>query len=262
MKNDIKIMGILNITPDSFYDGKDNLTINSHRACLENIKDADIIDVGCESSRPGAKEVSYEEEIHRLNSFIPLIQEYPDKIFSIDTYKFEVMKHALSNGFSMVNDIKAGRSSNEIFNFVAEQDCKIVLMHMQGSPETMQINPKYDSIIDTIISFFEERVNEAIKYGIKEKNIILDPGIGFGKTIENNDDIIRNIKHIKKMGFDILMGISRKSFLQYKNDKPSDRLPATLGVTAIMAKMGVDIIRVHDVKDTISMLNSVLRIVE
>ena len=261
MKNKIKIMGILNITPDSFYDGRDEISMQDNKKRLNNIKDADIIDVGCESSRPGAEGISYQKEIQRLNTFIPLIKNYPDKIFSIDTYKFEVVKYALDNGFDMLNDIKAGQESDDIFDLVAEKKSKIILMHMKGNPQTMQKNPIYNSVVDTIISFFENRIKIAIKQGIKEENIILDPGIGFGKTIDDNNQIIKNIAKIKKIGFPLLMGVSRKSFLQYNNDKPSDRLPATLGVTAIMADMGVDIIRVHDVRETISMLNSVLRII-
>jgi len=260
MKNNVKIMGVLNITPDSFYDGRENLTLENNRRAMQKVISADIIDVGCESSRPGSKNISSTEEIQRLNSFIPLIKEHPDKIFSIDTYKEDVINHALSNGFHMVNDIKAGQASKEIFNIVADKKSKIVLMHMQGTPETMQNNPKYDSVIETIVSFFKNRIDIAIKQGIKEDNIIIDPGIGFGKTISDNDKIIRNIDKIKKIGFPVLVGISRKSFLQYKNDSPSDRLPATLGVSALLASMGVDILRVHDVKETVAMLNSVNRI--
>ena len=184
-----------------------------------------------------------------------------DKIFSIDTYKHEVVRHALNNGFSMVNDIMAGLGSLEIFSLVSDYNSKIVLMHMQGTPETMQLNPKYDSIIDNIISFFEKRIEIAMKKGVDKKNIILDPGIGFGKTVFDNDEIIRNINKIRALGFEVLMGISRKSFLQYNDDKPSDRLPATLGVSALLVNNGIDIIRVHDVDETISMLNSVERII-
>jgi len=261
MPNKVKIMGILNITPDSFYDGRENISLSENRKKVEEIKSADIIDIGCESSRPGSKEVPLSIEVERLDTIIPLIKDYPDKIFSIDTSKYEVANYALNNGFTIVNDITAGLNNNKIFSLVADSNCKIVLMHMQGDPETMQLDPKYDSIMDTIISFFEERIETAIKKGIKEENIILDPGIGFGKRIADNDAIIRNIKQIKKMGFKVLIGISRKSFLQYNNDTPSDRLSATLGVTALLVNSGIDIIRVHDVDKTISMLNSVERIV-
>ena len=261
MINNVKIMGILNITPDSFYDGRKDISIDQNRKKIDKIKHADIIDVGCESSRPGAKKISSSLEIERLNSFIPLIKDYPDKIFSIDTYKHEVVSHALNNGFSMVNDIMAGLGSLEIFSLVSDYNSKIVLMHMQGTPETMQLNPNYDSIIDYIISFFEKRIEIAMKKGVDKKNIILDPRIGFGKSIFDNDEIIRNINKIRALGFKVLMGISRKSFLQYNDDKPSDRLPATLGVSALLVNNGIDIIRVHDVDETISMLNSVERII-
>ena len=261
MQNKVKVMGILNITPDSFYDGGEDISLNHNRKKIEKIKDADIIDVGCESSRPGAKQIPVSLEMDRLDTLIPVMKEYSDKIFSIDTYKHEVATHALKNGFSMINDIMAGRENPNFFSLASDYDCKIVLMHMQGTPETMQINRKYDSLIDSITSFFEKRIEIALKEGIKEENIIIDPGIGFGKTIPDNDKIIRNIKRIKAMGFKVLIGISRKSFLQYNNDTPSDRLAATLGVTALLVSSGIDIIRVHDVNETISMLNSVERIV-
>ena len=259
MKNKAKIMGIFNITPDSFYGEKKNISIETNRLEIEKIVRADIIDIGCESSRPGAEPLSASLEIDRLDTFIPLIQDYPDIFFSIDTYKSEVAKYALKHGFKMINDITAGRNSPDMFSLASEYNVEIVLMHMQGEPRTMQINPKYDSVIENIISFFEDRVNIAMKAGIKEKNIIIDPGIGFGKTKEDNFNIIRNMKEIKKMGFKVLLGVSRKSFLDY-NDKPSDRLPATLGITALLANYGVDIFRVHDVNETISMLHSVEKV--
>lgn len=261
MLNKVKIMGILNITPDSFYDGRGSISLSENKKKIEEIKNADIIDVGCESSRPGAKPISSDLEIERLDTIIPLIEDYPDKIFSIDTCKYEVASYALNNGFTIVNDITAGLNNSKIFSLVANSNSKIVLMHMQGDPETMQLNPRYDSIMDTITAFFEERIEAATKQGIKEENIILDPGVGFGKKIVDNDIIVRNIRQIKKMGFKVLVGISRKSFLQYNNDTPSDRLSATLGVTALLVNSGIDIIRVHDVDQTISMLNSVERIV-
>ena len=261
MQNKVKIMGILNITPDSFYDGVEDISLSQNRKKIEKIKNANIVDVGCESSRPGAKQIPISLEIDRLDTFIPLMKDYSDKIFSIDTCKHEVALHAIKNGFTILNDITAGKSDLNFFSSASEHNCKIVLMHMKGTPDTMQDNPKYDSLIDTIISFFEERVEVALKEGIREENIILDPGIGFGKTILDNDEIIRNINRIKSTGFQVLVGISRKSFLQHNNDTPSDRLPATLGVTALLVNSGIDIIRVHDVNETISMLNSVERIV-
>ena len=260
MINKVKIMGILNITSDSFYDGTDEISLENNESRLNKIISSDIIDVGCESSRPGSSPVPLDVEISRLSTFIPLVKKYSDKIFSIDTYKYEVAKIALENGFSVINDITAGSYDNKIYELASSSDSEIVLMHMQGTPKTMQDNPSYGNIIDDLLSFFENKVELALKSGIKEDKIIIDPGIGFGKTLNDNDLIVKNIGRLKEIGFRLLVGISRKSFLQFDNDDPKDRLPASLGVTALLADKGVDIVRVHDVSETRSMLNSVERI--
>ena len=253
-------MGILNITPDSFYDGRSSIDINSNREKLKKLLASDIIDVGCESSRPGSIPISSNEEIRRLDTFIPLLKEFPKKIYSIDTSKYKVAKYAIENGFTIINDISAGEHNSKIFELVSKYHLKIILMHMLGSPRNMQNNPKYKSIIDEIISFFNYRIKVANKYGIDKSNIIIDPGIGFGKTIAQNDQIINNLDKFTKIGCPLLLGLSRKSFLQYKKDTPKERLHATMGVTALAVQKGINIIRVHDVEDTISMLNSVERI--
>jgi dihydropteroate synthase len=156
----------------------------------------------------------------------------------------------LNNGFTIVNDISGGQSP-DMLNIVANHDAKIILMHMKGKPATMQINPLYDDVMVDIITFFEETCERAIKAGINSNNIIIDPGIGFGKTIADNDEIIYNISKLKSLGFPVLIGISRKSFLQYENDLPSDRLPATISVNTLSMLNGADIIRVHDVDEHI-----------
>ncbi len=254
-------MGILNITPDSFYDGTLDLSAKTIQDKYKKIEDADIIDIGCESTRPGSFSIQASEEIRRLSLIFPIIKKNKNKIFSIDTSKDDVAKFALENGVKIINDITAGRKSKNMLSLAAEYDAKIILMHMQGTPDRMQDNPKYTSVIDELDAFFEERVESAIKCNIKLENIIIDPGIGFGKRLSDNDLIIKNISKFKKYCCPILIGISRKSFLQYMNDRAIDRLPATLGVTAIAIKNGADIIRVHDVKETRSMLASVERIV-
>ena len=256
-----KIMGILNITPDSFYDGTLNISQKKIKNRFKEIIEADIIDIGCESSRPGSSQILPEEEIRRFKMVLPFLKDNKDKIFSIDTSKYDVAKFAIESGTKIVNDITAGGNDSRILSLVAEYDTKIILMHMQGTPDVMQKNPKYNSLMDVLESYFEERINSALKYNIKLENIIIDPGIGFGKRVSHNDEIIQNISKLKIFSCPILIGISRKSFLQYENDNPKDRLPATLGATAIAVKNGVDIIRVHDVLETKSMLYSLERII-
>ena len=259
MKYSPKIMGILNITPDSFYDGNPSLSEKTILKKLNKLDESDIIDVGCESSRPGSDSISAEEELNRLDLILSLIST-DNKLFSIDTSKYEVAKHAVKHGFGIINDITAGKNDERIFELAAEYNIDIILMHILGTPKTMQNNPKYDSLLDDILNYFESRVNSAISYGIKEKNIILDPGIGFGKTLNDNIHIIKNIKSLKKTGHRILLGHSRKQFLQYKDDSPSDRMPSTIGVSAYAAINNIDIIRVHDVLETKSMLNTIMRL--
>ena len=256
-----KIMGILNITPDSFYDGIPNISEKEISSKFKKIMDADIIDIGCESSRPGASQIVSEKEIERFKLFLPFLKRNKSKIFSIDTCKYDVAKFAIENGVKIINDISAAKNNPKMLSLAAEYDTKIILMHMQGSPDMMQKNPKYSSLMDTLESYFEERISLALKYNIKLENIIIDPGIGFGKRISDNDEIIQNISRLKIFSCPILIGISRKSFLQYGNDTPQDRLPATLGATVIAVKNGVDIVRVHDVLETKSMLYSLERII-
>ena len=254
-------MGILNITPDSFYDGIPDISQKEIKNKFKEIMDADIIDIGCESSRPGASQILPEEEIRRFKLALPFLKENRGKIFSIDTCKYDVAKFAIENGVKIINDITSGKNNPKILSLAAEYNTKIILMHMQGSPEMMQKNPRYNSLMATLESYFEERISLALKYNIKLENIIIDPGIGFGKRVSDNDEIIQNISKLKIFSCPILIGISRKSFLQYKNDTPEDRLPATLGTTAIAVKNGADIIRVHDVLETKSMLYSLERII-
>ena len=189
-------MGILNITPDSFYDGNPSLNKDLFLKSLDDLNNADIIDIGCESSRPGANPINDEEEIRRLDIMLPYLSSMKNIKLSIDTYKPNVAKYALLNGFSIINDIKAGGESFEIFEVASSSNSQIILMHMKGEPQTMQNNPHYDNIIDEISSFLEHRAGEATKYGISEENIIIDPGIGFGKLLDNME-IIRKYQNLK-----------------------------------------------------------------
>ena len=259
MKYSPKIMGILNITPDSFYDGNSNLSTENIIDKIKALELADIIDVGCESSRPGADTVDVFEEMDRLNMALDLLPTNK-KPHSIDTSKYEIADYAIRNGFTIINDITAGKNDERIFELAAESNSQIVLMHMLRNPKTMQDNPKYDSLIDNILEYLDTRVDLAKFHSIKEENIIIDPGIGFGKTSSDNIVIIKNINRFKDMGYRVLLGHSRKQFLQFNDDTPKDRMPATMGVTAYAAMKEVDIVRVHDVKETKSMLNTITKL--
>ena len=251
-------MGILNITPDSFYDGGKNLILEHLKSTLKSLMKSDIIDIGAESSRPYSKPISVNDEINRLSLLKSI--NFEKKILSIDSYKYETIKYCLNNGYSMINDISGGGDKYENIDLACEYDVPIVIMHMQGNPINMQDEPIYNSIIDDIKLFFEKRINYALKIGMNEKNIIVDPGIGFGKTTKDNDEIILNLSTLKEMGYPLLIGVSRKSFLSFDNDLAIDRLYATLGVSAISVMNGADILRVHDIHETKSMISIIDRI--
>jgi dihydropteroate synthase len=251
------IMGIINLTPDSFY--SHSMKCDSNLFDHLEYKYADIIDVGCESSRPGSKPVSEKKELLRLSQFIDKGYNFPG-ILSIDTYKPVVARFALENGFNMINDIKAGGDNDLMLNLAAEYDCSIVLMHMNGVPETMQDRPIYDDIMGDIQSFFEKKLKTAQALGIKRKNIILDPGIGFGKRVEDNDVILNNLGKLQQFNHPILIGLSRKSFLSINGDGPASRLPATLGATVLAIQKGIDILRVHDIEETYKLKTILQRI--
>ena len=255
----VKIMGVLNITPDSFYDGDKDLLVNQKKLSdkMISLAGSDIIDVGCESSRPNAKPISEKEEIDRLSKVIDVISN--DKFLSIDTYKYEVARYALSNGFRMVNDIYAGKYDDRMLELASDFNVPIVFMHMKGNPSNMQNDTFYDSIIDDICYFFEERISMAKDCGISDSNIILDPGIGFGKSLDDNFIIVENINKFKKIGYKVLIGLSRKAFLAYKNDTPKDRLSATITMNTISVINGADIIRVHDSFEAIKMRDTLMR---
>ncbi|MAX10083.1 MAG: dihydropteroate synthase [Candidatus Marinimicrobia bacterium] len=256
----VKIMGVLNLAPDSFYDGHRDILLNKQKLAsrLAFLKDSDIIDVGCESSRPGAKPISEKEEIERLSTLINSTNK--DSFFSIDTYKYKVAKYALENGFKMINDIYAGRfDDNKMLELASDFKVPIVLMHMKGDPVNMQRDTSYDSVIDNICSFFDERISVAKDYGIVDKNIILDPGIGFGKSIDDNFSIVKNIDKFKRIGYKVLIGLSRKSFLSYKGDTPEDRLSATIAMNTLSVLNGADIIRVHDPSESIKMKDVLIK---
>lgn len=244
------IMGVLNVTPDSFSDGGHYNTFDSALAHADRMvsEGADIIDVGGESSRPGAEPVSEDEEKRRV---LPLIEEFARRYeapISIDTCKPSVARAAVDSGASIINDITA-LADSDMVHVAADAKVGVVLMHMQGTPRTMQVSPHYDSLISEIANFLSERVKKAVCGGISPDRLIIDPGFGFGKKYEHNLEILRRLKEFKSLGKPILVGTSRKSFIGMTLDLPvEDRVEGTAATVAVAIMNGADIVRVHDVK--------------
>lgn len=245
-------MGILNLTPDSFYDGYE-LSNDNIIQKFKKVSISDIIDIGAESSRPGSKPLSEKEELNRITRFLNLNVNH--ECLSIDSYKNNVIEFCLKNGFNMINDISGGGNEFENIDTAAKYNVPIVLMHMKGNPQNMQKKPFYKNVIEELLYFFEKKINICREIGLSSNQIIIDPGIGFGKTIKDNYRIINNLNRFKIFGFPVLIGISRKSFLSFNNDNVSDRLASSLGVSILAVINGADIIRTHDINETYSMFN-------
>ena len=245
------VMGILNVTPDSFYDGGwhfDNT--NAQKRIEEMIAEgAEIIDIGGESTRPGSKPVTVEEELERVIPAIRFISKISDIPISIDTQKAEVAKKAVEAGACVVNDV-GGLRNTEMIQVVAEMQVPVIIMHMQGTPENMQKNPQYGDVVEDIKEWLEERINAAEMAGIKRSGIIVDPGIGFGKNLKHNLEILGRLDEFKGMSAGVLLGASRKSFIGMMAGEDNDRLAGSLSAAMIGATAGVDLLRVHDVKET------------
>lgn len=247
------IMGVLNVTPDSFSDGglyldKERTVERAHKLTEEG---ADIIDIGGESTRPGSDPVSLEEELKRV---IPVIQAISKEIkipISIDTYKAEVARRALDVGASMVNDISGLRFDSDMPEVVAEYKVPVIIMHIKGRPRDMQQNPQYKALIPEIMDYLRMSMRLAYKFGIPEDMIIIDPGIGFGKTFEHNLEIIKNLKEFTLLQMPVAIGVSRKAFIGkiLGNAPPAERLEGTAAAVAISIFNGANIVRVHDVKE-------------
>lgn len=250
------VMGILNLTPDSFFDGgkySDTEKIIS-RVDKMITEGASIIDLGAVSSRPGAGFVSEDEEIKRLIPNLEILKsKFPDTVFSIDTFRAKVVQLAYDSGAGMINDISGGNFDVKLIETVAETDLPYVLMHMKGSPADMQQNPEYENVVNDINAFFRGKLDILSQAGIDQ--VILDPGFGFGKTIEHNYSLLRNLKVFKKSGSPILVGISRKSMIyKYLHIAPDEALPATTALHLQAILNGADILRVHDVKETVEVI--------
>lgn len=248
----VLVMGVLNLTPDSFYDGGSYPTTGFaiERALQMEEEGADIIDVGGESSRPGAKPVSPTLELERVVPVIEGIHKQSDILLSVDTTKATVAAEAIACGASIVNDISALRFDPDLVSVVAESGAFVVLMHMLGRPKTMQLAPTYTDLVEEIKSFLGERIEAAVDLGLPRERIIIDPGIGFGKRVEHNLAILRGLSSFASLGAPVLIGLSRKSFLgEILNLPVEERLEGTIAANAVAVVNGADIIRVHDVKE-------------
>lgn len=243
-------MGVLNVTPDSFSDG--GLFLDSKKAIMyakQMVEEgADVIDVGGESTRPGSDQISVQEELERVIPVIKGLQKEINAPISIDTYKSEVAEECLKLGVYLVNDI-TGLQNKEMRSVVAKYKASVVVMHMQGKPKIMQENPRYKDVVNDIKTFFQERIAKAIEAGIQD--IILDPGIGFGKTLEHNLQILKRLNEFSDLGFPILVGPSRKSFISKVTEvAESERLEGSLAAVVVAIMNGAAMVRVHDVKET------------
>jgi dihydropteroate synthase len=250
----IYVMGILNCTPDSFYPGS---RLQGTEAALDAAREmiasgADILDVGGESTRPGSDPVSIEEELARVIPVVAGIRRQSDVLLSIDTRKVEVAREALDAGADMVNDVSALRGNRPLAELIARSGVPVVLMHMRGEPKTMQVHPRYENTIAEIAAELRTAVEQALEAGIEAGRIILDPGIGFGKRLQDNLLIVKHLSSFRSLGFPVLIGLSRKSFLGQVTGEPVEgRLAATVAVNALAMMNGADIVRVHDVRQAV-----------
>lgn len=253
------VMGIINVTPDSFSDGGQFVSINlAVEQALKLIAEgADILDVGGESTRPGAHPVSLNEELNRVIPVIEALSSVSTVPISIDTYKPEVMRLAIAAGADIVNDIRALQEPDAL-DIVANSKAGVCLMHMQGLPQTMQLAPQYDDVVSEVKQFLIDRMNVAISHGIAKNRILLDPGFGFGKTRAHNISLIQQLNKLIDIGQPLLVGLSRKSVLgSITGGDESQRLYASIAASVISAMNGAKIIRVHDVKATVDALKVV-----
>ncbi len=252
-----KLVGILNVTPDSFYDGGCYLEIESLSMQIDKLVNAgsDIIDLGGESTRPGSLPISPEEELGRILPALQAIRRYSDIPISLDTRRAVVARKALDFGITIINDVSGLRYDPDMVGVLTDNpDLDIVIMHCKGEPTTMQINPHYDDVIGEILEFFRERISFCEEHGIASQRIIIDPGIGFGKDMNHNLQVLRHLSRFKEMGVRLMLGVSRKRFIN-NLISPSDRLPGTLATVVFAIRSGVDYLRVHDVGEHLQFIS-------
>lgn len=259
------IMGIVNVTPDSFFDGGrfyDPQQAVAHAVQLVE-EGADLLDIGAESTRPGALLVDEEEEHRRLIPVVAAVAKAVSVPISVDTSKAAVARAAIDAGAVMINDVTALRGDTTMVEVVAKTGAGLVLMHMQGTPQTMQRSPHYEDVIEDITRFLAERARFAMDRGVPHERIVLDPGIGFGKTLTHNVDLLANLRAFLQLGFPLLVGPSRKGFIgQLTRQSPEGRAWGTAGVVALAVEHGANILRVHDVapmKDVVTVADAIAR---
>ena len=254
-----KVMGILNITDDSFFDGGAYLNKNKmlEKCGKMLLEGASIIDIGAQSSRPRAKPIDFEVEKERLLIAITNIKHhFPDIIISVDTYNSSIAKSCIKNGADIINDISAGEMDKEMLEVVAELDVPYIMMHMQGTPENMQENPQYKNVTNDVLGFLERKVKQLKAKGFEQ--IIIDPGFGFGKTMEHNYELLNNLKCFEKFKFPILVGASRKSMIYNILDGNAETaLNGTTAINVMALQNGANILRVHDVKEAVECIKIV-----
>ncbi len=248
-----KIMGILNVTPDSFYDGG---THRSEAAILKHTEKmlsegADFIDVGGYSSRPGAKDITVEEELHRVIPIVEAIsKQFPKSLISIDTFRTEVARQAIEKGAIMVNDISGGELDQGMFELVAKYHVPYILMHMRGTPQTMKKLVNYDDLIKEITTYFQTKLAELHQHGVAD--VLIDPGIGFAKTVDQNFELLKHLDLFKILGKPVVVGVSRKSMIwKTLETKPENALNGTTVLNTISLLKGASILRIHDVKEAV-----------
>jgi dihydropteroate synthase len=252
------VMGVVNVTPDSFSDGGENVRTEDAVASARRMlgEGATIVDVGGESTRPGSEGVSPEEELRRV---VPVLEQLEGAPVSIDTSKAEVARRALELGAELVNDVTALRGDPELAGVVADSGAYLCLMHMLGEPRTMQLDPRYDDVASEVASFLEERLGVAVAAGIPEERVALDPGIGFGKTMEQNFELVRRLDVLLALGRPVVIGFSRKSSLGRLLGEPeatTGSTAASVGAAVAAYERGATVLRVHDVRETVEALTT------
>jgi dihydropteroate synthase len=254
-----KVMGILNVTPDSFSDGgRFNHVDEALRQAQQMLSDgASYIDVGGESTRPGAASVGVQEEIDRVLPVIERLRAETDAMISLDTCKTQVMAEGLKQGIAMINDIRALQDEGALA-LLAKHDADVCLMHMQGEPRTMQHEPRYDDVVIEVKTFLQERMRACNNAGIAKERLFLDPGFGFGKSVRHNYQLLQRMQAFHELQLPLLIGVSRKSMLGHVTGREvADRLPASIAAATIAAMKGARIIRVHDVRETVDAMKVV-----
>ena len=254
----VQVVGILNVTPDSFYDGGEHNSVTTAINQTERMlsEGADVIDIGCESTRPGSDKVSLKEELIRLSAVLPAIRSLTDKPISIDTYKPEVMAYAIEQGVDMINDIFALRSPGAL-ETIAQCNVKVCLMHIHGSIENMHEKPHYNDVAEDVCDFFSSRIEVCKQSGIDASRIILDPGFGFSKKSDENFKLLKELEMFQRFGLPIYIGVSRKRFIGslLNSDGPHDRLIGSLVAASWACQQGVAYVRTHDVRQTREAIN-------